>query len=84
LSLRRSKWKETHDEHSALIEARNLKVFYRRGSIFSRPRWVPPDLFSCPSSEFVASQAQRQRKNVSGKALLNLIPTWQGTFTGRA
>jgi ABC-type dipeptide/oligopeptide/nickel transport system ATPase subunit len=67
-------------EHSALIEARNLKVFYRRGSIFSRPRWVAgPISFHVHPGEFVGlAGPSGSGKTSLGKALLNLIPTWQG------
>jgi peptide/nickel transport system ATP-binding protein len=67
-------------EHSALIEARNLKVFYRQGSVFSRPRWVAgPISFHIHAGEFVGlAGPSGSGKTSIGKALLNLIHTWEG------
>ncbi len=67
-------------EHSALIEARNLRVFYRQGSIFSNPRWVAgPISFHVHAGEFVGlAGSSGCGKTSIGKALLNLMRTWEG------
>ncbi|MDI9611827.1 MAG: ATP-binding cassette domain-containing protein [Acidobacteriota bacterium] len=65
---------------SPLIEARNLRVFYRSGSIFSRPRWVAgPISLHVHRGEFVGlSGPSGCGKTSVGKALLNLMGTWEG------
>jgi peptide/nickel transport system ATP-binding protein len=67
-------------EHSAMVEARNLKVFYRRGSVLSHPRWVAGPLsFHVHAGEFVGLVGlSGSGKTSIGKALMNLIHTWEG------
>jgi ABC-type dipeptide/oligopeptide/nickel transport system ATPase subunit len=67
-------------EHSALIEARNLKVFYRQGSVFSQRRWVAgPISFHIHAGEFVGLAGPSGCGKTSiGKALMNLMHTWEG------
>lgn len=67
-------------EHSPLIEARNLKVFYRQGSVFSKRRWiVGPVSFHVHAGEFVGLAGPSGCGKTSiGKALMNLMRTWEG------
>ena len=67
-------------EHSPLIEARDLRIFYRHGSVFSHPRWVAgPISFHVHAGEFVGlAGPSGTGKSSIGKALLDLMPTWEG------
>jgi ABC-type dipeptide/oligopeptide/nickel transport system ATPase subunit len=67
-------------EHSSIIEARGLRVFYRQGSAISRPQWVAGPLsFHVHAGEFVGfAGPSGSGKTSIGKALLNLMPTWEG------
>ncbi len=64
----------------AVVEARDLRVFYGEGSIFARRRWaMEPISFSVGPNEFVGLAGPSGCGKTSiGKALLDLIPTWEG------
>lgn len=64
----------------AIVEARDLRVYYRQGSVFARRRWVAGPLsFAVLEQEFVGlAGSSGTGKTSIGKALLNLIPTWDG------
>lgn len=67
-------------EHNPVLEARDLRVYYDEGSLFARRRWVAgPVSFHVHEDEFVGlAGPSGSGKTSIGKALLNLIPTWQG------
>ncbi|MFB3777823.1 MAG: ABC transporter ATP-binding protein [Bryobacteraceae bacterium] len=67
-------------EHSSVIEARDLRVYYDEGTLFRRRRWVAPPLsFHVHENEFVGlAGPSGSGKTSVGKALLNLIPNWEG------
>ncbi|MCC7175106.1 MAG: ATP-binding cassette domain-containing protein [Bryobacterales bacterium] len=67
-------------EHSAVIEARDLRVYYEEGAFLRRRRWVAgPISFHVHENEFVGlAGPSGSGKTSLGKALLNLIPTWEG------
>ncbi|MCU0241152.1 MAG: ATP-binding cassette domain-containing protein [Vicinamibacteria bacterium] len=74
-------------EHSPIVEARDLRVFYDTGSLYARRHWaVGPISFHVHDNEFVGLAGPNGSGKTSiGKALLNLIPTWDGDvyWTGR-
>lgn len=67
-------------EHAPVVEARGLRVYYEEGSILRRRRWVAgPVSFHVHADEFVGlAGPSGSGKTSIGKALLNLIPTWEG------
>jgi peptide/nickel transport system ATP-binding protein len=67
-------------EHSALIEVRNLQVYYRQGTVFSKRRWIAgPISFHVHVGEFVGLAGPSGCGKTSiGKALMNLMRTWEG------
>jgi ABC-type dipeptide/oligopeptide/nickel transport system ATPase subunit len=67
-------------EHSPVIEARDLRVYYDEGYLFARRRWAGgPVSFHVHENELVGlAGPSGSGKTSVGKALLNLIPTWEG------
>jgi ABC-type dipeptide/oligopeptide/nickel transport system ATPase subunit len=67
-------------EHSPIVDARDLRVYYDEGSIVSRRRWAAgPVSFHVHHDEFVGlAGPSGSGKTSVGKALLNLIPSWEG------
>lgn len=67
-------------ERSAIVEARELRVYHRNGRIFATRRWVAgPVSLTVRKDEFVGlAGPSGSGKTSLGKALLNLIPTWAG------
>jgi ABC-type dipeptide/oligopeptide/nickel transport system ATPase subunit len=63
-----------------LIETRDLRVYYPAGAVFGRRRWVAGPLsLEVRENEFVGlAGPSGSGKTSIGKALLNLIPTWDG------
>lgn len=67
-------------EHLPLIEARNVSVFYFSGAVFSRKRYIVRD-FSVHLHEndiIGLTGPSGCGKTSIGKALLNLVDTWDG------
>ena len=65
---------------AALVEARDLRVYYPAGTVLGRRRWVAgPISLTVRENEFVGlAGPSGSGKTSIGKALLNLIPTWEG------
>jgi ABC-type dipeptide/oligopeptide/nickel transport system ATPase subunit len=66
---------------AAVIEARDLRVYHSEGSLFVGRRWVAGPLsLKVQQNEFVGlAGPSGSGKTSIGKALLNLIPTWEGS-----
>lgn len=67
-------------EHQPLLEARHLSVYYNTGAVFSTKRSIVNDFsFHLHDNEIVGiTGPSGSGKTSLGKALLNLIPTWEG------
>lgn len=67
-------------EHQAVVEAFALRVYHPAGRIFAGRRWVAgPINLAIQRNEFVGlAGLSGSGKTSIGKALLNLIPTWEG------
>jgi ABC-type dipeptide/oligopeptide/nickel transport system ATPase subunit len=67
-------------EHMAVIEARNLSVFHFSGVMFSRKHYCVRNLtFHIHKNEIIGlAGPSGSGKTSLGKALLGLIPTWDG------
>jgi ABC-type dipeptide/oligopeptide/nickel transport system ATPase subunit len=67
-------------EHQAVVEARDLRVYHPTGRVFAARRWVAgPISLAVQRNEFVGlAGPSGSGKTSIGKALLNLIPTWEG------
>jgi len=67
-------------EHQAVVEARDLRVYHPTGRVFAARRWVAgPISLAVQRNEFVGlAGPSGSGKTSIGKALLNLVPTWEG------
>lgn len=67
-------------EHQAVVEAHDLRVYHPAGSVFARRRWVAgPITLAVHRNEFVGlAGPSGSGKTSIGKAILNLLPTWEG------
>jgi ABC-type dipeptide/oligopeptide/nickel transport system ATPase subunit len=67
----------------ALIEARDLRVYYPAGAVLGRRRWAAGPLsLEVREDEFVGlAGPSGSGKTSIGKAMLNLIPTWEGAVS---
>jgi ABC-type dipeptide/oligopeptide/nickel transport system ATPase subunit len=67
-------------ERQAVVEARDLRVYHPSGRVFAAKRWVAgPISLAVQRNEFVGlAGPSGSGKTSIGKALLNLIPTWEG------
>jgi len=72
-------------EHSPVIELRDVRVYYDGGSVLRRRRWVAgPISFHVHENEFVGlAGPSGSGKTSLAKAVLNLIPTWEGDIYWR-
>lgn len=67
-------------EGPAVVEARALRVYHPTGHVFTTRRWVAgPINLAVHRNEFVGlAGSSGSGKTSIGKALLNLVPTWEG------
>jgi ABC-type dipeptide/oligopeptide/nickel transport system ATPase subunit len=67
-------------EHRPVIELRDVRVYYHEGTLLPRRRWAAgPVSFHVHENEFVGLAGPSGCGKTSlGKAVLNLIPTWEG------
>jgi ABC-type dipeptide/oligopeptide/nickel transport system ATPase subunit len=67
-------------EAPPVVEARDLRVYYPTGRLFAGRRWATgPISLAIARNEFVGLAGPSGCGKTSiGKALLNLIPTWEG------
>ncbi len=67
-------------EHEAVLEARGVRVYYEEGALLRRRRWVAgPASLHIHAGEFVGLAGPSGCGKTSlGKAVLDLIPTWEG------
>ncbi len=67
-------------EHQCVIEARNVSVFHHSGALVSKKSFVVRNLsLHVHEGEIVGLAGESGSGKTSfGKALLNLIPTWEG------